>query len=310
MKKINLKNKKTLVLFIAVSIIAFGVVISLARYVYDYTRNHILEAKGFYFTSTTMSTLGTSHNISNWDGVNAYEITLDLSSKKNKFIKTEANINYTTSFTCSSNVTCSTSKESGTISKDTNADSFTITVLPSGNISSGDTATITVNASSTSPYEKTLKTTYILHVVTYSFSYSIDDSPNSKYLTLELKNAFTFYEVTEAFDGKAVGDHIGIDEYNSLSDANKKKCKSAIVTLTYDPSLLRIDMTNNLYIDNKSTESTEVIESHNYVKKITMPITAASTKKIIFYKADTSQDYSYDGKSGTSIIGVSVDGAS
>ena len=49
----------------AVLIIVMGVVISLARYVYDYTRNYILEAKGFYFTSTTMSSLGTSHNISN-----------------------------------------------------------------------------------------------------------------------------------------------------------------------------------------------------------------------------------------------------
>ena len=39
---------------------------------------------------------------------------------------------------------------------------------------------------------------------------------NSKYLTLELKNAFTFYEVTEAFDGKSVGDHVSIDEYNNL----------------------------------------------------------------------------------------------
>ena len=310
MKKINLKDKKTLALFSAVLIIVMGVVISLARYVYDYTRNYILEAKGFYFTSTTMSSLGTSHNISNWDGVNSYEITADLSSKKNKFIKTDANITYTTSYSCSSNVTCSVSKQSGTISKDTNADSFTVTVLPNGNISSGDTATINITASSTSPYVKTLRTTYILHVVTYSFSYIIEDSPNSKYLTLELKNAFTFYEVTEAFDGKAVGDHVSIDEYNNLSDANKRKCKSAIVTLTYDPNILRIDMTNNLYIDNKSTESTQVIESHNYVKKITMPITAASTKKIIFYKADTSQDYSYDGRTGTSIITVEVDGAS
>ena len=58
-------------------------------------------------------------------------------------------------------------------------------------------------------------------------------------------------------------------------------------------------MTNNLYLDNKASESTEIIESHNYVKKITIPITASSTKKIIFYKADTSEDYSYDGKSGT-----------
>ena len=60
-------------------------------------------------------------------------------------------------------------------------------------------------------------------------------------------------------------------------------------------------------IDNKNTQSTEVLESHNYVNKITIPVGANTTKKIIFYKSDTNNDYSYDGRDGTSIIGVSVD---
>ena len=40
MKKINLKDKKTLALFSAVLIIVMGVVISLARYVYETIFKH------------------------------------------------------------------------------------------------------------------------------------------------------------------------------------------------------------------------------------------------------------------------------
>ena len=66
-------------------------------------------------------------------------------------------------------------------------------------------------------------------------------------------------------------------------------------------------MTNNLYLDNKATESTEVLDSHNYVNKLTVPGGANTTKKIIFYKSDINNDYSYDGRDGTSVIGVTVD---
>lgn len=301
------KKKKVLLITLAIIIVTFSVVISLARYVLDFTKNHILSAKGFYFNSTTMTSLGSSHNISNWDGVNSYEITIDLNSKKNKYISTDADISYDIAVQCSSNVTCEKSKNSGVISKNTHEDSYIITVYPRSNISAGDVASITTTATSTAPYVKELKTTYNIHVVTFSFSYNIEDSVNSKYLTLELQNSFSYYQAMEDFGTYHTGDNISIDEYNTLSATDKAKCKSAIVTLTYDPRLLRIDMTNNLYIDNKATQSTEVIDSHNYVDKITIPVGANMTKKIIFYKSDTNNDYTYDGRTGTSIIGVTVD---
>ena len=301
------KKKKVLLITLAIIIVTFSVVISLARYILDFSRNHILSAKGFYFNSTTMTSLGSSHNISNWDGVNAYEITIDLNSKKNKYVATDEDITYDISVECSDNATCVSSKQSGTISKSTHEDSYTITVYPKSNISAGDTASVTTIARSKTPYEKELKTTYNIHVVTFSFSYTIEDSVNSKYLTLELQNSFSYYQALEDFGTYHTGDNISIDEYNQLSATDKAKCKSAIVTLTYDPSILRIDMTNNLYLDNKATESTEVLDSHNYVNKLTVPVGANTTKKIIFYKSDINNDYSYDGRDGTSIIGVTVD---
>lgn len=302
------KNKKIIVYSLMIVIVSFSFVMAFGRYVFNFVKDHVLAARGFYFNSQTMSANGSSHSIANWDGVNPYELTIDLNTKKNKYIKTEVDVTYTVTVSCSSNVTCTTSKNEGTIYSSTSQDSYTVTVIPTSNISEGDSATVTTTATSSSPYIKTLKTTYTINVVTYSFSYNIIDSANSKYLTLELNNSFSYYEATENFGSYTAGDNISIEEFNSLSDSDKLKCKSVIATISYDPSILRIDMTNNLYLDNKATESTEVLESHNYVNKIDMRLNANTTKKIIFYKADVTQNYSYSGEDGqTSIIDVSVD---
>ena len=172
---------------------------------------------------------------------------------------------------------------------------------------SGDVATVRTSATSNSPYEKTLSTTYEIGITTYSFSYQITDSAGSKYLELELNNAFSYYEVVTAFGSYSVGDHIGIEDYNALTDAQKNNCKSAVVTLTFNPNIVRLDMTNDTYLKKATNVATTAISGANYVRTFRFKMNANNTTKIMFYKQDTTQNYAYPGNTSTPIVTVSVD---
>lgn len=297
------KKKKTIILSVFVIIVSFSFVVTRGRYVYNYIKEHMLEAKRFYFNSPSMSVNGTTHNITNWDGVNEYTFNISLNTYKNKYVKTETDVDYTVSVECSSNITCESSKTSGKISPNSSTDSYTITINPKSNLKSGDTASITTTATSKSPYVKSIKTTYNFTITTYHFSYGIDDMTNQIYLELYLENAFSYYEVEEAFDTHKVGDYISSDDYAKLSDANKAKCKSANVTLTWDPDKYRIDMNSNTYIDNASS----IVKDGDNVKGITIKMKATTTEKIKFFKKDITEDNTYPTVKTSSVIGVSVD---
>ena len=65
---------------------------------------------------------------------------------------------------------------------------------------------------------------------------------------MNLTNSVTFYEVETAFGSYSVGDFVSLDDYALLSDADKAKCYSAIVTVNFNPSDLQLDMTANSYL--------------------------------------------------------------
>lgn len=304
-KKRKLKTKtKYIIILVSIFVILFTLIATFGRYVYNMYHNYILETKGFYFNSSVMSMNGTKHSINNWDGVNAYLLTIDVNSKKNELLSTDVDISYEIGVECSSNIRCVLSKTEGVINATSKVDSYTITIYPVTNFTSNQTAEVKTYAKSTSPYVKEISTTYNIGIETSNFSYKIIDSVNSKYLTIELTNAFTYYKVVNAFDSYTVGTNISIDDYNNLTDSQKQNCTSAEVTLSYDPNLILLDMTDSTYNNRISnSETTEVIDNYNYVNGFTFKMEASSNKKIIFYKTDSSQDYSYPSNS-TSIIDV------
>ena len=153
-----------------------------------------------------------------------------------------------------------------------------------------------------------MSATYTIGVLKSNFSYDIKDSVNSKFLTINFTNSISYYQVSEAFSTYSVGDQIGVDIYNNLSQADKDKCFSSIITVEYNPNLLLVDMTNNLFIHRLNTGYEEITlsDGYNYVKKFTFKVNASSSNSIIFYKDDVTQNYTYPVVNPNSIITVSV----
>lgn len=292
--KISSNKKKLLIILIALFVLSLTLVITFGRYIYNMYQNYILESQGFYFNSSVMSMNGSKHSINNWDGVSAYPITIDVNNHKNSLVWTKTDISYDITVECSENINCVLSQESGVIRTETQTDSYTITIYPIGNFDSNQIATVTTTAKSTYPYVKELSTTYNIGIETSSFSYKITDNVGSKYLTLELTNSFTYYKVVTAFNNYSVGDNISIDDYNTLASIDKAKCLSAQVTLKYDPNLILLDMTDSAYNNHLSnSQTTTTINNYTYVNGFSFNMAASSSTKIIFYKKDTSQNYTY-----------------
>ncbi len=291
-------REKILIFLIPVVLAFFALTVTLGRYVYNMVQNHILETKGFYFNSTVMTANGSNHSINNWDGVNAYQITIDVNNQKNEYVWTQMDIEYDISIDCSKNIRCEISKNKGIIRKDVKTDSYTITIYPDGNFSTNQTAEVITKAKSSSPFVKELSTTYNIGIETSKFSYNIQDAVGEKYFMLELTNAFTYYKAKEAFLGYEKGANISIDAYEKLTTENKKKCMSAMITLTFDPNVVLLDMTDETYIHrSEATPGTMVIDGYNYVNSFKFDMKASSTIKILFYKKDSSKDYTYPNNS-------------
>ena len=100
---------------------------------------------------------------------------------------------------------------------------------------------------------------------------------------------------------------ISLDDYNALSDADRANCFSAIVTVSYDPTVLFVDMTDKLFLSRLNTNYEEqTIGGFQYVKKFSFKVNASSSNSILFYKNDVTQNYTYPIVNSTSIITVSV----
>ena len=211
------EHKKLSIIVMACLIVFLFCGITFGKYIYNIINNFILETKSFYFTSSILTVNRKGYSINNWDGVNPYTLTIDLSNRKNDERRTKADISYNIEVKCSSNVTCSLSKNSGVIYEDGQNDSYQITVTPTRNFFEGDVATVETSVISNSPYTKKLSAFYNIGVAKSNFSYRIEDSVNSKYMELNLTNSVTYYEVSEAFGSYKVGDQISIDDYSKLS---------------------------------------------------------------------------------------------
>lgn len=299
------KHKKIsiIVLVVLLSILILGV--AYGRYLYNIINNYILETKAFYFNSSVLGINNNKYLVNNWDGVNSYTLTINVNNMKNSLVSTDADITYETYVSCSSNVTCTLSKQNGVVYKDDHNDSYVITVVPNHSIRENEEVTVYTRATSTYPYSKSLDATYTLTTVKSNFSYEIVDKPGSKYLELDLSNALTYYKVQTAFGDYSVGDQISLDDYDALSSSDKEKCFSAIVELSWNPNLVYLDMTANEYL-NKTAETTQQINCYTYVNSFTYKLDAISSSKIIFYKPDVNLNYTYPISNSSSIITVNA----
>lgn len=304
------KHKKAsiAILLVAVIVLVYGT--SLARYVYNIIHNHILESREFYFNSTVLDMNGRKYKINNWDGVNNYVLTIDVNNKKNSLTSTKSDIKYEITSSCPDTVECKLSKTEGIIYQDAGTDSYQITVIPKEEFYEGDEIEITTTATSTSPYVKSLQATYNIGIETSNFTYDIEDAVNDKFLTLNLTNTLTYYKVEKDFNSYKAGDRITLEEYQALTDEEKQNCFSAKVTLSFAPNQLYLDMTNKNYLHRiADSEKKETINNYEYVNQFSFKMDASSSEKIIFYKADIKQNYTYPIVNEKSVVKVTVETA-
>lgn len=195
------------------------------------------------------------------------------------------------------------SKTNGIILSNTNSDYFNVIITPNTGLSTGDKVTVSITANSTSKYKKKLSAKFTLVVGQEMLSYEIVDAESNKYLDFNITNTLSYYKVETAFGSYKVGDKIDVDTYLTLSDTDRAKCYSAMVTLNFDPNVVLLDMTNTNYLKAINT-TTKKIGNSNYINSITFKVDPISSATVRFYKADVSKDYTYPIVNSKSIINI------
>lgn len=294
------KHRKLSTFVMSILVIFLILSVVFARYIYNIINNYILETKHMYFYSSVLDVNGRNFSIQNWDGFEPYHFTVDLRNYKNDDRRSDVDIPYTISISCDdTKVACTTTKGSGsTLVHTVDSDSFIVDVVPKPGVTltEDDVIKVTTTVTTTSPYKKVIYGSYNIGIEKANFSHSIEDSVGSLYTKLILKNTISVYEVKTAFTHGGVtynvGDKVNVDTYNTLTDANKANCFSALVTLSFDTSKVKIDVTDKYFLHrlNGGGYSTTT-DANGFINGFTLKMGPSSTAEILFYKDDISQNY-------------------
>ncbi len=267
-KKLNIK------IILLILIILVPAFIVLAKYIYEKSYDSYFKSKQFYFYSDVLKSEEKTYNIDNWDGT-SYDLDIDINNTLNDLVWTQYNIDYDVNVECSNNITCNlTTAPSDTLTFDSTKGStnrIKLNITSSEEIEVGQTATISVSATSKSKYEKKISAKFILKVNNYGVKYSIEDSVNSYFLTLEIYN----------------------------TDSVTKN-----LTLTFDPSKVVIDNTNPIVLNSLDTSIKK--DSQNRITGIDLEVESSKEITINFFKNNITEDYTYPLKNSSSIISVEV----
>ena len=279
MRKNKKPNKLKVIIVIILTLLALAITV-FGRYIYNSARESYLAAKQFYFSSNILTVNGSSYEYNNWGGKNVYPIKFDLYSYENNISKLNYELDYTV--TCSTKDTdkikCGINSEKdnapttfdGTIDPLNNNTSTVIVYVTPINVQKNDSVTIEITASTTKPYKKTISCEITLNAETEGTStYSVEDIINRDYAILKLT------------------------------------CPSVgtTVTLTIDPTKLRIDSNDEVYLN---SEEIGTDETGIYVTKVVFKMPSETTKYVKFYKVDKTQNYTYPGFAGKHPIKVTI----
>lgn len=295
-KKYNLKQ--IIILFVLV-VFAISFVSVLARYVLKRVNNFYTSSKEFYFDSDKLKEDNPVYQLENWSGVDPYTITINMNSYGNNLLKTSYDIDYQISYSCSNNALCQINKQDnkGKISANTNSDFFNLVITPNTTLKPGNVVSVTVEANTEEPYQKTLKARFYLIVGDDDFSYEITDNEGSQYLELRVTNTISYYKVKESFDNYNVNDRINTETYLELTDENKQKCYSTMVNLVFNPDDVLLDMTNTNYLNADNITNT-TRNNYNYITGIEFKMEPLSGAVVRFYKVDVTKNYTYPNTTG------------
>lgn len=284
-RKIN-KLKVGISIFLIVLILTITV---FGRYIYNNAREAYLTSKRFFFSSNLLEFNGTTYECENWSGIGIYTIDVDLFSQNNELSRMDYDLNYT--ITCESlseKILCSINTEDGLTSVD-----GTIIATVNGNPNNVSRVTIIVKPNPSS--QEQLKTDDVVKLKVRAWT----EEPYEKELSCEFK-----IKIGTEITNKYSIEDVKYRDYALLKLANASE-SSTQVTLEFDPKILRLDLNNDIYLNNVSME-TKPINGNDYVYKIVFNMREESSKNIKFYKVDRTQNYSNSGDNKTSIINVTI----
>jgi len=246
-------NKQIILLCVIVAYF-ISISVTLGRYVVKKVHTQIFASKEFYFYSDKLSDMEKEYPVT-WSGTEECIIPINLYSKLNSLKKAAHDIKYKVECEMvSSNAICILSKEEGTVSKDTNNDVFTVSIIPNNFIEDDEKVIVVVKVTTVDDFEKTLTARFVVKVNNDSVQYKIDDAPGRDYFNLII---------------------------NNMQKEN--------VTVEFDSDKVIIDTTNNIFSNLKEYDL-----RGSYINKINFDMEPLSNISIRFFKKDRSKDYSDD----------------
>lgn len=275
-------NKKKVITCVIILIILLNLITlpTFGRYIYHNARDLYLRSRNFSFSSNLLTATGRTYKYSNWSGVDDYELDFQLYSYENelslfnyegeglKYTLT-CTIDDTTKATAHIETAGGNSTAAGYIPNATNVKDVKVYLKPTESLKEGDTVKLTITANTTVPYKKQITATFNIKVSTnQGLSYSIVDEESSIYASLKLVNT---------------------------------KSEERKITLTYDPKLVLIDLTNP-YCESRIKQTSTKIDGVEYINSITFNMEAEDVTTIRFYKKDINANYTYPGGSYGSMI--------
>jgi len=259
-------------LIIFATAVASFLVVNYGRYVKDIIQVYYLRTKNFYFNSDKLTITNKTYQINPWSGTVPYQININMNSMLNSLKGTNSNITYDVRCVAKNGSICyfdtmGTTQVSRTITKESHADNFTVTVVMDNNAhpNNGDEIEVDIIAVSTAPYEEELSGVFILKIGDYGVNYSIEDNYGSLYFDSLVSNTLPTDTV---------------------------RVKLEIV----NPSLVSMDM-SNMVLDRPTTQITySTINGYQYITGVTFDVNPKSSMMVRFFKADSSQSYAYAGE--------------
>ena len=294
-------KRRRLFIILVLIILLLPVGVTFSKYVIKNIKNYIMEADRFFFNSDKLVEGGIIYEINNWGGVSNIEIQFELNNHKNNILTSDADIQYSLSTSYDgSAIQVSLDSNSGVIYKNEKTDNFTLIITPLRPFNDNESVYVTITATSSRPYVKQLSATFIAKVGRRGIDYAITDSVNSPYFMFSITNALDTYKVIQAFSGHTVGETLTTTEYLALSSTDKAKCASVIITLSFDPSVIILDTTNDVL--KYAQTSTTTYNGVSYISSVTFPIDALTSMDIRFYKRNSSNNYTYPIVNNTSVV--------
>lgn len=301
--------KKKFIICLIILLLLLPIGITFSRYVIQNIKDYIMEANNFFFNSDKLVYGGITYNINNWGGSTDVPVQFEINNHKNNILTSQTDIEYDLNVTKSEDILVSLVYDEGTetqgvIQKEEKTEKLTLIVTPTRVFNTGESATVTVKARSSSPYIKELSATFVITVGRKGISYEIVDSVGSPYLMFKVTDALDKYKVVDPWGDYTLNYELTMTEYSALSPSEKARCAAAVITLSFDPSVVILDTTSEIL--EKSTYTTSVYNGVSYINSITFYIDVLSSEEIRFYKRNASANYTYPITNPTPIVTFSA----